>query len=127
MNLEDLRRIREKAQSELAMRNEHQRFRLVVCMGTSGLARGSREVMSALLAEIDRLDLTEVEVAATGSSGLEDLEPIVTVEERGKDPVVYGRVTPDIAPRLISEHVVRGARVTDYVIARQLPKEVRDV
>jgi len=125
MNLDDLRRIREKAQSELAMRSEHQRFRLVVCMGTSGLAKGSREVMEALIAEIDRRDLLDVEVVATGSSGVEDLEPIVTVEERGKEPVVYGQLTPESAIKIITEHILRGEKVSAHVIARQLPKEVR--
>ncbi len=125
MNLDDLRRIREKAQSELAMRSEHQRFRIVVCMGTSGLAKGSREVMEALIAEIDRRDLLDVEVVATGSSGVEDLEPIVTVEERGKEPVVYGQLNPEAAIRIITEHILRGEKVATHVIARQLPKEVR--
>ncbi|MBI2302900.1 MAG: (2Fe-2S) ferredoxin domain-containing protein [Armatimonadetes bacterium] len=124
MNLDDLRRLREKAARELALRSEHRRFRVVVCMGTSGLAKGSREVMDALLAEVDRLELDDVEVVATGSSGVEDLEPIVTVEEGGETPVVYGQLDADAARRIITEHVVKGRKVTQYVIARRLPGEV---
>lgn len=124
MNLDDLRRIRDKARRELANRSEHRRFRLVVCMGTSGLAKGSREVMDALVKEVERLDLEDIEVVATGSSGVEDLEPIVTVEERDQDPVVYGEVDAGVARRIINDHVIRGQKVTSHVVARQLPGEV---
>lgn len=125
MNLEELRRLREKAAREIALRSEHQRFRLVVNMGTSGLAKGSREVMDALIAEIERLSLADVEVVAVGSSGVEDLEPIVTVEEAGQDPVVYGEVDPTIAKQIIGQHIVTGQKVGSHVIARQLPREVK--
>lgn len=124
MNLDDLRRLRDKAAGELSLRTEHKRFRLVVCMGTSGLAKGSREVMAAMIAELERLDLGDVEVVASGSSGVEDLEPIVTVEESDQTPVVYGQLTPDAARRVIKEHVANGQKVSEFVIARQLPGEV---
>ena len=124
MNLDDLRRLRDKAARELALRTEHRRFRVVVCMGTSGLAKGSREVMDALVDEVDRLELDDVEVVAAGSSGVEDLEPIVTVEEQGGTPVVYGQLTPEAARRIVVEHLGSGRKVTEYVIARELPGEV---
>ncbi|NUP98509.1 MAG: (2Fe-2S) ferredoxin domain-containing protein [Armatimonadetes bacterium] len=124
MNLEDLRRLREQAQRELSMRSEHRRFKVVICMGTSGLAKGSREVMDAVIREIDRLDLTDVEVVATGSSGVEDLEPILTVEERDQQPVVYAEVTPEIGRRIIDEHIGRGRKLTSNIMARPLPREV---
>lgn len=124
MRLEDLRRLRDQAREELSMRSEHRRFRVVVCMGTSGLAKGSREVMDALVAEVDRRRLTDVEVVATGSSGVEDLEPIVTVEERDAKPVVYGEVTPEIAKKIINEHIIGGTVYGPAVIARERPREV---
>lgn len=124
MNLDDLRRLRDKAKQELAMRTEHKRVRIVVCLGTSGLAQGAREVMAAFVDEIERRELTDVEVAATGSSGVEDLEPIATVEEQGAAPVVYGQLTPDAARRIVNEHLIDGRKVSEFVIARQLPREV---
>ncbi len=125
MNLEELRRLRERAVRDLALRSEHGRFRIVVCMGTSGLAKGSRDTMDTLISEIERLGLRDVEVVAVGSSGVEDLEPILTVEEKGCDPVVYGEVDTRVAKRIINEHLVDGKKVASHVIARQLPKEVR--
>jgi NADP-reducing hydrogenase subunit HndB len=94
-------------------------------MGTSGLAKGSREVMDAFVREIERRELEDVEVAATGSSGVEDLEPIVTIEERDRDPVVYAQLTADVARKIVAEHIIGGQRVASHVLQRQLPGEVK--
>lgn len=124
MNLDDLRRLRDKAKRELEQRTEQGRWRVVVCMGTSGLAQGAREVMQAFVEEVERRELDGVVISATGSSGVEDLEPIATVEEQGAEPVVYGQLTPDAARRIVRDHIIAGQKVTSYVIARQLPREV---
>jgi len=36
--------------------------------------------------------------------------------EEGKPVVVYGNLTPDIARRIVAEHIVNGNLVTEYVI-----------
>ncbi len=124
MNLEELRRLRDKAQRDMQLRTEHQRFRIKVSMGTSGLAKGAREVMDAMVAEIEERQLTDVEVVVTGSSGVEELEPFVAVEERDLKPVLYGRVDPETAKQIIAEHIVGGKRVASHIIQRQRPEEV---
>jgi len=126
MTLDDLRRLREQAAKEMALRTEHQQFRIKVSMGTSGLAKGAREVMDVMVAEIQARQLDTVEVVITGSSGVEALEPFVTVEEKGKEPVLYGTVDAACAKLIIAEHIVSGNRVTSHIVARQqLPKEVQ--
>lgn len=125
MNLEDLRRLRDKAAREMSLRTEHQRFRIKVSMGTSGLAKGAREVMNAIVEEIEQRELDqEVEVVVTGSAGVEEMEPFVTVEEKDKSPVLYGQVDVETARRIVAEHIVGGQKVTSHVIARQAPREV---
>ncbi|HAZ64474.1 MAG TPA: 2Fe-2S ferredoxin [Armatimonadetes bacterium] len=125
MTLDDLRRLREKASREMALRTEHQQFRIKVSMGTSGLAKGAREVMDAMLHEIEERQLDTVEVLITGSSGVEALEPFVTVEEKDQQPVLYGNVDVAAAKRIITEHVVDGQKLSDYIVQRQqAPKEV---
>ena len=49
MKLEELRKIRKRVQSELCLRGEKVRIKIVVGMGTSGIAAGAREVLRALL------------------------------------------------------------------------------
>jgi len=126
MTLDDLRRLREQAAKEMTLRTEHQQFRVKVSMGTSGLAKGAREVMDAMVAEIQARGLETVEVVITGSSGVEALEPFVTVEEKGKKAVLYGTVDAATAKRIVVEHIVGGGKVTSHIVARQqLPGEVQ--
>ena len=125
MTLDDLRRLREQAAKEMALRTEHQLFRVKVSMGTSGLAKGAREVMDSMVAEIQTRQMDNVEVVITGSAGVEALEPFVTVEEKGKQAVLYGTVDAATARRIVIEHIVGGNKVTSHIVARQqLPGEV---
>lgn len=116
MNLEELKKIREKAQKEVELRQKQARIRVVVGMGTSGIAAGARDVLKAFVEEISRRNLSDVIVTQTGERGLASQEPMVEVFEEGKPAVVYGSINADKAKRIIVEHVVNGKPVSDYVI-----------
>ena len=62
-------------------------------MGTCGIAAGAREVMAALLEEIEGQGVTDVLVTTSGCAGLCSREPMATVEVPGQAPVKY--VEPD--------------------------------
>ncbi|MEW5825635.1 MAG: (2Fe-2S) ferredoxin domain-containing protein [Candidatus Bipolaricaulota bacterium] len=117
MKLEDLRKIRERAAKEIALRQGDARVRLVVGMGTSGIAAGARDVLAALLDEIAKRDLSDVVVTQTGERGLASSEPVVEVHVKD-DPavVVYGDMTSEKARRVIADHVVQGNPVREFVI-----------
>lgn len=116
MKLEDLRKIREKVQKEMELREGKARVNIVVGMGTSGIAAGAREVLKTFLEEISNRNLSDVIVTQTGEKGFASKEPIVVIKEVNKPEVVYGNVTPDIARKIIVEHVVNGNPVSEYVI-----------
>ncbi len=116
MKLEDLRKIREKIEKEMVLRDGKARVRVVVGMGTSGIAAGARETMKALLDEIAKRELKDVIVSQAGERGLSSSEPVVTVFEDGKPSVVYGNVSIDIARKIVAEHLVNGNPVSDSVI-----------
>ncbi|MCR4428052.1 MAG: (2Fe-2S) ferredoxin domain-containing protein [Caldiserica bacterium] len=116
MKLEELRKIREKAQQELGLREGKARIRVIIGMGTSGIAAGARETLRAFLAEIENRNLTDVLVTQTGEKGLASQEPVVVVEEPGKPRVIYGMVTPEVAKRIVAEHIVNGVVVSEYVV-----------
>jgi NADP-reducing hydrogenase subunit HndB len=116
VKLEDLRKIREKVQKEIELREGKARVKIVVGMGTSGIAAGAREVLKTFLDEIEKRNLKDVIVTQTGEKGFASKEPIVVIEEEGKPNIVYGNVTPDIARRIVVEHIVNGNPVSDYVI-----------
>ena len=120
MKLSDLQEWRDRVVRDVGMRGGRREWRIVVSMGTSGLAAGSREVMRALMDEIERAELENVDVTLTGSLGIDDFEPVLRVEHAGES-VMYGRLTPEAARRIIAEHVCAGRKVERFVIG--LPKE----
>lgn len=116
MKLEDLRKIREKAEKEMQLREGKARIRIVIGMGTSGIAAGARETLKTFLDEIEKRALTDVIIAQTGEKGLASSEPVVIIEEVNKSKIVYGDVTPEVAKRIVAEHIVNGMIVSDHVI-----------
>ncbi len=116
MKLEDLRKIREKAQKEMKLREGNVRIKVEVGMGTAGIAAGARETLKAFLDEIEKRGLKDVLVTQTGERGLSSHEPVVTVIEEGKPQIVYGNVTPDIARKIVAEHIINGNPLSEYVV-----------
>ena len=97
MNLEELKKLKEKAQRQVALREGSKKYRVVVSMGTSGIAAGAREVMKTMLDEIEKRGLEDVEVRVTGEVGLEDVEPVVRVEEAGGEKTTYAQLDAEKA------------------------------
>ena len=114
---EELRALRERAKAALAVRESQTGVRVVVAMGTCGIAAGAREVISALLEELAERGLTDVTISQTGCKGLCDKEPMVEIHGPEGPPVTYGRVTPDVVRRIVAEHIVNHRVLSDHVVA----------
>lgn len=117
-SLEDLERIRREAQERLAVREGRHDVRIVVGMGTCGIAAGAREVVSAFMDELAKRRLTNVSVTQTGCAGLCQYEPMVDVYMPGAPKVTYVYVNPDKARQIVAQHVVNGQVVTQWTLAR---------
>ena len=117
--LEDLKKIREKARNDMKLRNSNTRIKVVVGMGTSGIATGAREVMKAVMEEIANRNLSDVLITQTGEKGLSSMEPVIDIIEDGKPTITYGNVTAEKARKIVAEHVVNGKVISDYVVASQ--------
>ncbi len=94
------------------------RVRLLVSMGTEAISVRAKEVARALREELARLALEGVELVETGGRGLSYAEPLVEVRERGRAPVVYRNVTPEIARRIVAEHLGAGRPVAEHLLER---------
>jgi len=114
---EELQALREKAKAALAVRESPQGARVIIAMGTCGIAAGARDVLKALLEELATRGLSQITVSQTGCKGLCDREPIVDVRVPGMPAVTYGRVTPQVMRRIVAEHLVNGQIVAEYAIA----------
>lgn len=116
MKLEDLRKLREESKQKLNQRKTDARVKIVVGMGTSGIAAGAREVLSALLEEVEKRKLDDVIVTQSGEKGFASFEPVVEIHEEGKPKVVYGLMNPAKAVKVVAEHIVNGNIVEEYLI-----------
>lgn len=115
-SLDDLKKIREEALKKQQLKETSGKTEVVVGMGTVGIAAGAQETLKAILDEIEAGNLSDIVVRQTGNIGLDSFEPIVQVILAGQEKVTYGKVSPDMAKRIIKEHVVGGEIITEYQI-----------
>ena len=123
MNLDELKKLREKAQRQVALREGNKKYRVVFSMGTSGIAAGAREVMTTMLDELDKRGIENVEVAVTGEIGLVDAEPVIRIEEKNGEKVTYANVSPDAARKIVAEHLQKGKVVDGLTVGKKKEPE----
>jgi NADP-reducing hydrogenase subunit HndB len=117
-SLEDLKQIREEALKKQQLRENSGKKEVIVGMGTVGIAAGARETLKAILDMIERENLKDIIVRQTGNIGLDSFEPIVQVVLPNEEKVTYGNVKPDMARRILIEHVVGGEIIEEYQIEK---------
>ncbi len=114
---EDLDRITEKIKRTILLREGEGRARVIVHMGTCGIAAGARAIMKALLDEIEVKDTKDVMVTISSCAGLCSREPMITVELKDQPPVKYVDLTPEKVKEIFSKHVLGEEIVTEYALA----------
>jgi len=116
LKVEDLQKIKEKHKATFTLREGGYRVKITIHMGTCGLAAGARDIMSALLEEIEQSGVTDVIATTSGCAGLCSREPMATVEILNNPPVKYGDLTQEKIRRIFREHVLGGKVVEEYAI-----------
>ena len=118
-SLDELRKLRKKAQEAICLGEQTDGTKIVVGMGTCGTAAGAREVMLALIEELEKKNITDVVVTQTGCAGLCEKEPLVEVIRPREPKITYGYMTPEKARMVVTSHIVNGQVIGEYVIARE--------
>ena len=75
-----------------------------------------RPVLAAFTEEVSKRNLQNVTIAQTGCIGICQYEPVVEVYEPGKEKVTYVKMTPEMAVKVVNDHLVNGNVVTEYTI-----------
>jgi len=115
-NLEELRKLRDGLQKDLMIRSQTN-TRIIVGMGTCGIAAGAREVIRAVLNELETRKIN-AHVETVGCMGMCAKEPLVDIEQAGMPRVTYTNIQPDMVPRLIEEHLVKGKAIPEWALGR---------
>ncbi|MFP4376283.1 MAG: (2Fe-2S) ferredoxin domain-containing protein [Spirochaetales bacterium] len=119
MSLEDLRKLREEKRKELDMRDaDNKSVQVIVGMGTSGIAAGAKDTLTAFMSELEQNGLTNVSLRQTGSLGLDHAEPTVEVRMPDMPTVIYGKVTPKVASQIVRSHIINKTLVDEHVFDR---------
>ena len=116
LTIGELRKMRESAKKNIYLREGDFKGKIIVHMGTCGIAAGAREIMSAFLDELDNRDITDIMFTSTGCAGLCSEEPMITVEMENSTPVKYGKLSPDKVKKILDEHIIQGNVVREFVI-----------
>lgn len=115
-SMEDLQQAREQAarrQQALALQY---RYHIRISTASCGVAAGALDTLAAFQRLVQSHSLAIVRLTETGCAGLCALEPLVQVLEAGHPTVSYGRVTPEVARRILSQHIEKGLIVQEYAI-----------
>lgn len=116
-SLADLHALREQLKADIKLRKSTG-TKIIVGMGTCGIAAGAREVMSAILDELVVRKLVDVQVQQTGCIGMCEKEVLVDVVRPGEPRITYGKVTPADVRKIIADHVVNGRIVEELVVGK---------
>jgi NADP-reducing hydrogenase subunit HndB len=116
MSIEDFKKLQEESRRGIRVRTQTG-TRIIVGLGTCGIAAGARETMQAILSELKRREI-DAQVTTVGCIGMCACEPLVDIEQVGGARISYGPVKPDMVPRLIEEHLVNGRVVQEWVVGR---------
>lgn len=116
-SLADLHALREQLKADIKLRKSTG-TKIIVGMGTCGIAAGAREVMSAILDELAVRKLVDVQVQQTGCIGMCEKEVLVDVVRPGEPRITYGKVTPADVRKIIADHVVNGHIVEELVVGK---------
>src|ERR1043166_5014210 len=104
-SLEELKRVREEALQKKQLKTTPGNIQVIVAMGTCGIAAGARDTMKSILNFIENEKISGVTVTQTGCIGLCEQEPIMQVVLGDQPKIVYGKVNPQVAEKIMKQHV----------------------
>jgi NADH-quinone oxidoreductase subunit F len=90
-------------------------YRVVVGLGSCGIAAGGHKVMAALKEGIKQRGL-KVALAETGCVGMCYREVLLDVYDKSGNMCTYGNMTPERLPRFMDEHLAQGRPVNDWLV-----------
>lgn len=115
-SIDELKSIKEKIEKTMAVREDKGAPTIIVHMGTCGIANGARDVLNAVMDELKTRNMTDIHVTQTGCPGLCHKEPLVTVTIPGKNPYMYGKVTPENVRKIIIQHIINNQPIKEWLV-----------
>ncbi len=112
-SIEELRALKEKAKKKIEMRQGDKKYKIVVGMGTCGIASGAKNVLNVLLGEVDEHNYS-CSVTQCGCIGMCSLEPIVEVFDNNDHKTTYVKVDAEKAKEILEKHIANDEVIVKY-------------
>jgi NADP-reducing hydrogenase subunit HndB len=113
---EDLDRISERMRATTVLREGAGNAKIIVHLGTCGIASGARKILSRFLSLVEETGSKDVILTTSGCAGLCSREPMATVELKGQPPVKYVDLNEEKVVRVFTEHILGGRIVSEYAL-----------
>ena len=115
-SLADLQKLREQAQKRVNMREVgNEEYRVVVGMGTCGIAAGARIVLNAFMEGVNH-DHLKVIVTQTGCMGSCTLEPMVDIYDKEGRKTTYIKMDAEKVAQVVESHLKNGRTLEMYTV-----------
>ena len=107
-SLADLKKIKEDVQVKISLREKSEQaenlIQIKIAMATCGIAAGSKDTMNYFIENLDKNSIQAI-VTQAGCMGYCYAEPTVEIIKPGKEPIVFGNVTPGKAEEIIQKYL----------------------
>lgn len=119
-SIDELIKFKEATLNEIKERQSDNKTTIVVNMGTCGIASGARDVMMAIIDEIEKRNISDVIITQAGCAGMCEHEPMLEVIKPGTPQIIYSRLNKEKARRIVIEHVIHDKVVDEYALCCKL-------
>jgi (2Fe-2S) ferredoxin len=115
-SVEELKKLREQARSQIDLRGGTKENRVTVHMGTCGIAAGARDILTALADELAKASVQNVTLRQSGCIGLCDQEPMLTYTDSTGRDYLYVHLTKEKARQFVGSHILAGKPVAEHIM-----------
>ena len=117
LTIKDLQKVRDANKATFTLRKGDCKAKVMVHMGTCGIAAGARNIMITMMNEIAHAGREDIVVKTTGCGGLCSREPMAVIELVDQTPVIYGDLNEEKITEIFREHIMGGNPVEKYAMA----------
>jgi len=114
--IETYREIRGRAEADVAIAHPAEKIRILIGLGTCGIAAGARSVLAALERKLAQ-EGVEADIVRVGCIGMCFNEPLVDIIKPGRPRISYGHVTPEMVSEIVDDYVLGDNPRPDLAVA----------
>jgi NADH:ubiquinone oxidoreductase, NADH-binding (51 kD) subunit len=111
-SLEDMRK-----HFQNAFHESEQRKKIVIGLGTCGIAAGGDKIWKVLSDYIETNGL-DIEMMSTGCIGMCYAEPLMEIHLPGEPRFIYGNLNPESTIAILKRHLKEGEPSPEYIVAQ---------